>query len=602
MSGEFRLGSWLVQPSQSSISCDGKTTRLEPKMVDVLVCLVEHSGETVSKEQLIRRVWGETFVTDDVLTRCISELRKALQDDFRDPHVIQTVPRKGYRLLLLAEPVGKIKSRKTRRYVTAGVLLCLALGVAVTYARFRHPASSLRSLAVLPLKNLSGDPAQEYFADGMTEAVIGRLSMIRGLRVISRTSVMRYKDSRMSVPEIAKALQVDALVEGSVIREGGRVRVSAQLIRGATEEHLWSEAYDREPGDVLSLESEVAQSIARRVKVTVTGEERERLVAARHVSPEVYETYLKGEFAKSNSRAEIQESIAYFEEAIREDATFAPAYVGLANAYTTLGSSGIGEAPPSELRPKVISATRKALELDPALPEAHALLADVYQEQWQWSDAEGEFKRALDLNPNDAGAHLAFAGWLLSQGRTQEALAWSLRARELDPEGRAGTEIGWILFNARRYGEATHELRSVLAVRPDDATALWFLGFALIANGQSEEAIHVLEKTVSIMNRSPGAIGVLVRAYAHAGRRADALRLLAELKVRQQAGYVPAAAFVNAYLGLGDYEQAFAWLERAYQEQSSILLWLKVHPFFDPLRGDPRFADLLRRVGLDHAQ
>ena len=172
----------------------------------------------------------------------------------------------------------------------------------------------------------------------------------------------------------------------------------------------------------------------------------------------------------------------------------------------------------------------------------------------------------------------------------------------LTRKGRAGTEIAWILFNARRYDEATHELRSVLAVRPDDATALWFLGFALIANGQPEEAIHVLEKTVSIMDRSPGAIGVLVRAYADAGRRTDALRLLAELKRRKQAGYVPAAAFVNAYLGLGDYEQAFAWLERAYQEQSSILLWLKVHPFFDPLRGDPRFADLLHRVGLDHTQ
>ena len=489
-----------------------------------------------------------------------------------------------------------------RRWLVLGGVAVLAL-LPATYFMTRTRAADttrpkIRSLAVLPLKNLSGDPAQEYFADGMTEAVIGRLSMIRGLRVISRTSVMRFKQTRMSAPEIAKTLHVDAIVEGSVIREGGRVRVNAQLIRGATDEHLWSEAYDRELPDALGLESEVVQSIARRVEFTVTGEERARLVAARHVSPEVYESYLKGRFAKSNSRAEVEKSIGYFEEAIRKDPTFAPAYVGLADAYDWLGTVFVG-APPSEIRPKVISAARKALELDPELPEAHVLLADMLQKQWQWAEAETEYRHALELNPNDASAHHGLANWLLCQGRTEEALAWSRRARELDPLGDSGVNIGWILFHARRYDEAIHELRSVLAVRPDDATALWFLGFVLIDNGQAEQAIPVLEKTVSVSDRSPGAIGVLVRAYARAGRRTDALRLLGELKRRKQASYVPAGAFVNAYLGLGDYGQTFAWLERAYQEQSNILQFLKVHPFFDPIRDDPRFADLVRRVGLD---
>jgi pentatricopeptide repeat protein len=223
----------------------------------------------------------------------------------------------------------------------------------------------------------------------------------------------------------------------------------------------------------------------------------------------------------------------------------------------------------------------------------------VYQEQWQWRDAEAEYKLALELNPNDAAAHLAFAGWLLCQGRTQEALAWSERARQLDPVGVTGSNIGWILFQSHQYDEAIRELRSGLAVHKNDVSTFWFLGFALIANGQADEAIPVLEKASVLSERSPAVIGVLIRAYAHAGRRTKALRLLEELKRRQHTGYVPAAAFVNAYLGLGDNEEAFVWLERGYKEQSMILQFLKVHPFFDPLRSDPRFVDLVHRVGLD---
>jgi pentatricopeptide repeat protein len=336
------------------------------------------------------------------------------------------------------------------------------------------------------------------------------------------------------------------------------------------------------------------------VEVTVTGEERARLVAVRPVAPEVYESYLKGEFTKGNSRAEVETSVAYFEKAIRQDPTFAPAYVGLAEAYDDMATVFVG-APPGQVRPKVIAAARKALKLDPELAEPHALLASVYQEQWQWSDAEAEYKRALELNPNDVAAHLGFADWLLCQGRTEEALTWSRRARELDPLGVTGLSNGWILFHARRYDESIRELRSVTAVHPDYAVAQWFLGFALIAKGQPEEAIPVLNKALSLTGGSSAVLGVLIRAYAHAGRRTEALRLLDELKQRQKAGYVPAGAFVNAYLGLDDREQAFVWLERAYQEHSNILQNLKIHPFFDPLRGDARFSDLLRRVGLDHS-
>ncbi len=499
---------------------------------------------------------------------------------------------------------GPRRTLRLARWLVVGGVTVLAL-LTVTYfmTRSRNRIATgprITSLAVLPLKNLSGDPTQEYLADGMTEALIGRLSAIHDLHVISRTSAMQFKDTKLSVPEIAKTLRVDAIVEGSVIREGNRIRVTAQLIRGTTDTHFWSETYDRELQDALTLESEVAQAIAGRVQVTLSGEEHARLTATRTVAPEVYESYLKGQFAldRARDKSGMEESVGYFEDAIKMDLTFAPAYVGLARAYDDLGGILVGGLP-GETRPKVVSAARKALELDPGIVEAHTLLADIEQKEWHWAEAEAEYKRALDLSPNGAVAESGYSGWLLCQGRTDEALDWARRAREHDPLTITGEDIGWILFQAHRYDESIHELRSVLAVQPDSVGTLWLLGFSLIANGQPEEAIPVLEKAVSRSNRSPGTVAILIRAYAHAGRRTDALRLLDEMKRLQKTTYVPTAAFVNAYLGLGDKEQAFVWLEKAYQEKSNILQFLKVHPYFDPLRGDPRFADLLRRVGLD---
>jgi TolB-like protein/Tfp pilus assembly protein PilF len=462
----------------------------------------------------------------------------------------------------------------------------------------RSASAHIRSLAVLPLNNLSGNPDQDYLADGMTEALTGRLSTIQGLRVISRTSSMQFKDTRSSVPQIASKLNVQAVVEGSLIRSGDRIRVTAQLIQGDTDVHLWSGTFDRELRDVLELQGEVAQSIARQIEVAVTGQERSRLVVVRPVSPEVYESYLKGRFAlHKNTQPGFEEAIAHFEEAINREATFAPAYAGLAAAYSKLGVVFFG-ASPLEVRPKMLAAARKALELDPDLVEAHVLLADALQKDWEWAEAEAEYKQAIALSPSDAGAHASFSYWFLCQGRTQEALEWARRAQELDPLALHGIEIGWILFHSRRYDESIRELRTVLTIEPESPMALWYLGFALIGAEQFDEAIQVLEKAASVSHRSSAVLGVLVRAYARGGRRADALRVLEELHQRRKAGYVPTAAFLNAYLGLGDTEQAFIWLERAAQERSNMTQFLKVHPFFDPLRGDPRFAAFLRRANL----
>jgi len=628
-----RFEGYQVDLQTGELRKNGTKVRLSGQPFQILALLLERPGELISREELRTKLWpDEVFVDfDHSLNAAVNKLREALCDSTSDVRFIETLPKRGYRFIFPIETRDKPatlqvhvvspgpapparRNRLNRLHITLKHTLALSVlmlaglltGLYLYSRRSHNPSGNvvpaIHSIAVLPLKNLSGDTAQEYFADGMTEEIIGRLSMIRGLRVISRTSAMHFKDTRAPLPEIAKALGVDAMVEGSVVREGGRVRVHAQLIRAATDEHFWSETYDRELGDALALESDVAQAIAARVEVTVTGAERARLVAARQVSPDVYENFLKGQLAeRSNSPAATQKSIAYFEEAIKKDPAFAPAYLGLAQAYGALGTPGVGGAPPRELQPKVTSMIRKALELDPALPGAHALMGSLYQMQWQWNDAEREYKLALELDPNDAGAHLSFSSWLLSQGRTKEALAWSRRARELDPIGITGNTMGWILFQSRHYDEAIRELRSDLAVHQDDAStywSCWFLGFALSANGQPHEAIPVLERALALSERNPAVIGVLVRAYAHAGRRTEALRLLDELKRRQQTGYIPSAALVNAYLGLGDYEQTFSWLERAYKEHSPILQYIKVHPFFDPLRGDPRFADLVRRVGL----
>ena len=631
MAAQFQFGDFTLDHSRYRLQRGAIPVRLEKIPMELLILLVQRSGQLVSREEIAKCLWGkDVFVDiDHSINVAIRKIRVGLRDDPAKPGFVETVVGKGYRFAahvtassgdsiaeaapspeiappasVIPPPARGMNISWAPKVLLAGfVLLVLLAGIwflhrARTSNVIAHP--SIKSLAVLPLNNLSGDPTQDYLVDGITEALIGRLAGIHDLRVISRTSVMRFKQTSLSVPEIAKTLGVEAIVEGSVIREGSRIRVHAQLIRGATDGHIWSETYDRELRDVLALESEVAQSIAKKVEVTVTGEEHERLRRAPSVSPEVYESYLKGRFAlsKANSKGEIEESISYFEEALKRDPRFAPAYVGVASANSDLSTVFVG-ARPEKPRQAALNATRKALEIDPDSAEAHAILADLEEDQWHWTEAEAEYRRALELNPSNAAAHNGLSGWMLCQGRTDESLTWANRGRELDPLAVSGADMGWILFHARRYDEAVHELRSFLAIEPNDAGALLYLGFVLVAKNQPEDAIPVLENALTLSGRSPGVIGVLIRAYAHAGRRADALKLLAELEKRKKAEYVPAGAFVNAYLGLDDRNQSFRSLEQAYNEKSAILRYIKVHPFFDPLRDDPRFADLIRRVGLD---
>ncbi len=622
-SGVVRFATFQVDLRSGELRKQGVKIKLQEQPFRVLTVLLQRPGEVVTRDELRNQNWPpDTFVDfENSLNTAINKLRDALGDSADNPRFIETLPRRGYRFIAPVisdqqqkSPVpaeeSKVgdeqpgKSPRTRRWLVLAAVAVLTL-LTLAYVTIRRRAkdaahSKINSVAVLPLKNLSGDPTQEYLADGMTEEIIGRLAGIHDLRVVSRTSVMRFKDAQLSVPEIARTLNVDAVVEGSVIRDGSRIRVHAQLIRGATDEHFWSEAYDRDLRDVLGLQSEVAESIALKVKATVTGEERTRLTAARPVSPEVYESYLKGLYVyrnKTSSRAGVEESIGYFQKAIARDPTYAPAYVSLASAYKFLSSVTIGGSPAERL--KAMTAAQKALELDPNLAAAHVVLADLQTAQWHWTEAEAEYRRGLELNPSDASAYGGLAVWLLSRGRLAEAVASARKARELDPSPGAGRDLGWILFNARRYDEAIREYRGVLAIEPDNANTLWRFGFALSLKHQSQEAIAVLERAVSVSDRTPGNLGVLAAVYGQAGRREDALRVLAELKKRQRTGYVPAGAFVLTYSGLADREQTLIWLEQAYKEQSLILVFLKVHPIFDSLRDDRRFKNLLHRVGLD---
>jgi TolB-like protein/DNA-binding winged helix-turn-helix (wHTH) protein len=436
MAQVFHFGDFTLDRSGYRLQRGERILRLERRPMELLVLLLERRGELITREEVADRLWGATVFVDidQSINTAVRKVRMVLRDDPHKPRFIETVVGKGYRfaapvavngdatgsvtagLPATPEPtqagqsaaiaVAPALQRRRRPSLlilmtgTATVLAILASGWLAIHVR-NTPSSirpPIRSLAVLPLKNLSGNPGQEYLADGMTEALVSRLSGIHDLRVISRTSSMRFKNSDLSVQEIAKALQVDVVVEGSVIREGNRIRVSAQLIRGRTDEHFWSQTYDRELPDVLALQSDVAQAIVGKVEATITGTEHERLAEVHAVSPEAYENYLKGQFSlqsRGNTRVGLEEALHYFEKSVTIDPAFAPGYVALAATHAELSSIVAGGLPPQVERPKVESAARKALQLDPNLDQAHVLLADVAQKQWRWSEAQGEYQRAL---------------------------------------------------------------------------------------------------------------------------------------------------------------------------------------------------------------
>jgi serine/threonine protein kinase/Flp pilus assembly protein TadD len=466
----------------------------------------------------------------------------------------------------------------------------------------RATRGRIQSVAVLPLADLSDQqPAPDYFADGMTEALITDLAKIKALRVISRTSVMQYKGVQRPLPQIARELNVDAVVEGSVLRSGKRVRITAQLIDAATDQHLWAESYERDLRDVLSLQGEVARAIANDIQVKLTPQEQARLVSARSVDPEAYQLYLKGRFYWSKrTEAGLKNGIEYFHQAIDLDPNYALAYAGIADCYSLLGWDLFGPLPPREALPIAKAAARKALETDDSLAEAHNSLAwTKLAFDWDWTGAEREFKRAIELNPGYAITHHWYAECLAGMGRYAEALAEIRQAQELDPLSLIISSIvGWVLYFDRKNDQAIAEFRKTLELDPNFWVAHWTLGRAYEQKAMFTEAIAEIQKAIDFSGSSPLSLAALGHTYAVSGRRAEAERVLNQLKDSSKQTYISPYGIAAIHAGLGEKDQAFLWLEKAYEERSGWLIWLRAEPGSDPLRSDPRFQDLLRRIGL----
>ena len=454
----------------------------------------------------------------------------------------------------------------------------------------------------MPLANLSGDPQQEYFADGMTEELISDLAKISALRVTSRTSVMRYKSSSKSLPEIAKELGVDAIVEGSVMRSGSQVKITAQLIDAPRDKHLWADSFQRDLKDVLALQGEVARTIAGEIGVRLTEQERLRLADKKTVNPEAYEAYLKGQYHLfRRTAADAQKSLEYFQQAVQRQPDYALAYASIAQAYETAAGSAQGALSPREAFPSAKAAALRAVELDPTLGEPYASLAwSSFVFDRDWKTAESQFQRALKLNANFSIAHENYAIFLVRMGRFDEAVREMKRAQELDPASLGvNTMMGIALSLARRDDEAIPWFRRVLDMDPNFLRAHFGLGQSLIHKKRYDEAISELQKAVELSGGGAAQLGALGYAYAVANRRAEALEIVEKLKARSKEHYVPPAMVAVVFSGLGENDQAMAWLEKAIEEHDPWLTGLKVDPMFDPLRSDPRFLDLVHRVGLN---
>jgi TolB-like protein/Flp pilus assembly protein TadD len=565
----YEFGPFRLEHAERRLLSQGMPIVLTPKVLDLLIALVERSGHLVSKEELLRKVWPDSFVEEANLSVNISALRRAIGDGHEGSgKYIETVPGVGYRFIAAVREVAGVGGEP-----------------------------SIHSIAVLPLSNLSADPAQEYFADGMTEELITELSKISALRVISRTSAMHFKHTRDTVPEIARELGVDAVVEGAVARAGNRVRISAQLIDARTDLHLWAQSYEGDLSDVLRLQERVALAITNEIKGKLTPQQHAPVRSARSLSPEAHELYLKGRF-HWNKRTEegLKKSIYYFREAIERVSTYSLAYSAMADSYNMLGLWNV--LPQTEVALKAKAAATKALEIDDQLAEAHASLGWIrFAFEWDWAGAERELKRAIELNQGYESAHRWLCNCLQQQGRLDEASAEIKMAKDLDPLSLVNnTVFGQNLYFLQHYDDAIEQERKTLEL-DNFAYAHYVLGSAYEQKGILGHAIIEFQKATTL-DANPVYPAGLGHALALAGRRREARKLLDKLKTLSIKRNVAWNEIAVIYVGLDEKDKALAALETAYKRHSSQLNWLKVDPRFYRLHSDPRFQDLLLRMRL----
>lgn len=620
----YEFGPFRLDPTERLLLRDNQPVPLAPKAFDTLVLLVENSGRLLTKDELIKRLWPGTFVEEVNLAQNISAIRRALHDKNGGGRYIETVSKAGYRFIAEvrsvssaipeatpaaeAEPVVSAAPRWKRRWlVLVFPLAALAVGliawnVKTWRERVLAVSSSphIQSLAVLPLENLSGDREQEFFADGMTDELITDLAKIHSLRVISRNSVMQYKSKRKSLPQIARDLNVDAVIEGTVQRFGDRVRIRVQLIEGPKDRHLWAESYERPLRDVLALQDEVAMAITREIKVKLLPAENSRLASAQSINSEAYELYLKGRYFWNKRDPEgLRKALDYFQRAAEKAPGYAPVHAGLADTYSLLGTAAFDALPAADGMDKARAAAKLALSIDDGIAEAHASLGFVtYRYDWDWSAAEQEFKRAIALNPNYAAAHRWYSDFLTDLGRRDESLSEARAALALDPLSLIDNEnLARVHYFAREFDEAVEGSKKTLEMNPNFPIAHMRLGRAYAAKGMYREANREFEVSKSLGN-IPLATASIGNTLARSGDRPGAMRALDQLASLAKHQRVPAICFALVYTGLGENDQTMAWLEKAYTERSDFLIILKVDPVFDGLHDDARFRDLLRRIGL----
>lgn len=624
----IRFGAYELDTESGELRKQGRKTRLTPQAFQFLVLLLENRGRLVTREALREKLWpADTFVDFDMgLSSAVKKVREALGDSAENPRFVETLPRRGYRFIASVEAppapepeAGPAEERtaeaepsnptlpasvsRTRAWSLAAAAAALVGAAALAGhagALRSHGAfggtepGAIKSIAVLPLANLSGDHSQDYLADGMTDALITELAQIRSLHVVSRTSVMRYQGSTQTVDAIARELGVDALVEGTVARVGQRVRITAQLIDGPTDRHLWARSYEREMRDVLSLQADIATAIAEAVSVEIRPEER-RL--ARAVDPEAYEAYLKGRFFWTARQTDgLFKAADQFQRAIDKDPDYAAAYSGLSDTYRLFDLQGLMR--PAECMPKAEAAARRALALDEGLAEAHVSLATVlFRYRWDWAGAESEYQRALELDPGYAEGHRAYAVYLLVMHRNVEALAEAQRARALSPLSPIiNTELAFALLGVGRVDEAIAQLERTRALDPDFARLPQSLAIAYGRKGDFARAIAVLEQRAKRPAAASSSVW-LGYFYAAGGRKDEARAILRNLEKRAREQYVSPQNFAVLYLGLGDKRQAIAWLDKAYQERA--IEWLGfATEMTEGLRDEPGFQALERRLGL----
>jgi TolB-like protein/DNA-binding winged helix-turn-helix (wHTH) protein/Tfp pilus assembly protein PilF len=613
----LRFGVFEVDLRTGELRKQGLKVKLHGQPFQVLAMLLECPGELVTREEIREKLWpGNTFIDfEHSVNSSIKRLREALGDDPATPRFIETLPRHGYRFIAPVEtivpPGGALREPPLRRpwvVALAAAIVVVALGVLfglnVVGLRDRvlgrTASPQIRSIAVLPLENLSGDPGQEYFADGMTEALITDLGQISALRVISRTSVMQYKGTKKPLPQIARELSVDAIIEGSVARSGNRVRITANLVHAPTERHLWAETYERDLRDVLTLQGEVARAIADEIKANVTLEVQARLARTRPVNPAAHEAYLRGRFFFNKlTREDLLKAIEYAQQAVQLDPAYGDAYGLLASSYWESSVTGFGDLPNREAAQKTRAAAMKALEIDDTLAEAHVGLGSVLdRNDWDWAGAEREFRRAIELNPSFGRAHVMYAFDLMFVGRGDESIREAKRALELDPFS-AHSHLTITLmhyYNTRQYDQALENARRWLEMFPNHPAAYGWLGNAYEAKGMYGEAVAAWQKQMTLDGQNAKDVAALGHTYNVGGIRGVWRWQLERAKERSAREEVSPLAFASLHALLGEKDKAFEWLEKGYQQRDHGMAFIRAHPRYDSLRSDPRFQDLLRRM------